>query len=291
MNKLILTDDQIRAIAPSVFAEKPWEGVSERYAFIPTVNVLNGLRDAGFMPVDAKQSLTRIAGKKPFTKHMLRFQHRDDLKGAKTVGIPDLARAHAGSHHYYKKGTMPELVELVLTNSHDRSSAYCLDAGIFKLVCSNGLIIRSNDFGSIHIFHSGNIVDQVLSATQGIIARAPLVRDQLARWKAVTLDDASRLMLANAALIQRYGLDDADNMLAPVDALTVLVPRRPEDAGNDLWTVTNIIQENLMRGSLEGRSSNGRRIRTRSVTSINTELDLNRGLWALAEVMAERLAK
>lgn len=290
-NLIALSDDELRAAAPSIFATKPWEGVSKRYAFIPTINAVNALRDAGFMPVRADQSRCRVAGKKPFTKHMIRFQHRDDLKGAKRTGELDIARGAHGVHYFYKKGTEPELIEVVLTNSHDRSSAYCMDAGVFKLICSNGLVISSATLGSIHIYHSGNIVQDVLNATGTIIERAPLIRQQIERWRAVTLDERHRLMLANAILINRYGLDDHDNMIAPVRAEALLVARRPEDEENNLWVVTNRIQENMMRGELAGTSANGRRIRTRPIRSINTELDLNRNIWSAAEVMAERLSK
>lgn len=288
---IALTDDEIKATAPSVFAVKPWSGVSERYAFIPTIDVINALRDTGFSPVSAAQSRCRVAGKKPFTKHMLRFQHRDDLKGGKRAAPEmDVARGYHGEHFFYKKGSQPELVELVLTNSHDRSSAYCLDAGMFRLICSNGLIISSANFGSIHIYHSGDVVEEVLKATRDLSARTPAIREQVQRWRAVALTEKHKQTLAQAALICRYGVDQFNNVLGPLTPGALLVARRPEDALNDLWTVTNCIQENMMRGGLEGRSALGRRTRTRPITSINAELDINRRIWACAEVMADQLA-
>lgn len=39
-----LTDDQIRRVAPSIFADAPHESRSERYAYIPTATVLQELR-------------------------------------------------------------------------------------------------------------------------------------------------------------------------------------------------------------------------------------------------------
>jgi hypothetical protein len=266
-----LSNEEILAVAPSVFATKPWEGVSKRYAFIPTAHVVDALRDSGFQPVRASQSRVRVAGKKPYTKHMLRFRHKDDLRTKMKMG--------------------DELVEVVLTNAHDRSSAYCLDAGIFKMICSNGMIISSADFGSIHIYHSGDVVDEVLAATKDIVTRAPTIREQVARWRAIALSEKHQRILAEAALIARYGLDDFNNLLSPISVEAVLMPRRPEDQKPDLWTVTNVVQENLMKGEIQGRSASGRRVSTRPIKSINAELDLNRAVWSIASEMEERLGR
>ena len=39
-----LSDDQIRRVAPSIFADAPHESRSERYSYIPTAAVLTELR-------------------------------------------------------------------------------------------------------------------------------------------------------------------------------------------------------------------------------------------------------
>ena len=43
-----LSDDQIRSVAPSIFAETPHSSRSERYSYIPTVTVLDELRERRF---------------------------------------------------------------------------------------------------------------------------------------------------------------------------------------------------------------------------------------------------
>ena len=45
-----LSDDQIRRVAPSIFADAPHESRSERYSYIPTAAVLTELRKEGFLP-------------------------------------------------------------------------------------------------------------------------------------------------------------------------------------------------------------------------------------------------
>ena len=45
------------------------------------------------------------------------------------------------------------------------------------------------------------------------------------------------------------------------------------------------VQENAIRGGQPGRSTQGRRVRTREVGSIDRNVGLNRALWVLAEEM------
>lgn len=269
MSKIILSNEQILATAPSVFATQPWDGVSKRYAFIPTIDVVEALRKNGFMPVRASQSMTVKSGRKQFAKHMLRFRHKSDL------GVKDGSK---------------DLVEIVLTNAHDLSAAYSLDAGIYRLICSNGMVVKSSSFGSINIRHSGDIVSDVVSGTKWIVERAPLIREQITRWRAVSMKPQDRAVLAEAALISRYGVSDKNILLSPITPDSLLIPRRDVDKAADLWTTANVIQENLMRGQIEGRSATGRKISTRAITSVNTELAVNRSVWSCAEVMADRLA-
>src|SRR6266568_364950 len=112
-----LTNDDILRATPSVFAQAAHESRSARYTYIPTSQVLEGLRDAGFVPTTAMQSKSRVEGKQDYTKHLLRLRKVDDLG--------------------YDK---PEVHEVVLVNSQDGTSAYNLYGGIFRLVCTNGLI-------------------------------------------------------------------------------------------------------------------------------------------------------
>ena len=67
----------------------------------------------------------------------------------------------------------------------------------------------------------------------------------------------------------------------------LLTCRRVEDAGDDLWSVLNRVQENLLAGGLSRRSERGRLTRTRRITSIREDVRINGRLWDLAaEVLA-----
>ncbi len=74
-----LSDAELMARAPSIFATQPYEKMSQRYTFIPTVAVIDRMRSEGFQPFQVMQSRTRIPGKQEFTKHLIRF--RDTRNG------------------------------------------------------------------------------------------------------------------------------------------------------------------------------------------------------------------
>jgi len=279
--ELILSDDQLMDVAPSIFASEPWGEVSDRYTFIPTIGVVNALRNEGFFPVKASQSRTRIDGKGMFTKHMLRFRREQDLNMPRVV--------EGNAHHFYK--IPPEIPELVLVNSHDRSSGYQLNGGIWRKICSNGLMVQSSYMGSISVRHSGNIADEVIEGSYSIIKEMPKILSKIDSLKAIILDPKQQEIYANAALELRYPKDDAGNNRSPIKAPQLLAARRDADKAPDLWTTFNRVQENFMKGGLKGIATTGRRTRTRKIGSVNEDLRLNKALWTLTEQMEEYMSK
>lgn len=252
-----LSNNEIRALAPSVFAPHPAPGVSERYTFIPTVQVVDALRAEGFMPVDAGQTRVRLADNASFTRHMIRFRQADAL-------------ARSGG----------EAPELVLYNAHDRTSRYMLRGGVYRFVCANGLVV-GDSVATMQVSHFGAVVDNVLAATFQLAAQLPALMEQIAAWRGITLTPEQARAYALAALALRYG---RRGPLAPED---VTAPRRLEDGSRDLWTVFNTVQEHMIRGGLIGRRANGGQLRTRPVTSVQTNLAINTGLWDLTSRAAE----
>lgn len=282
MKPIGMSNEELKAAAPSIFATAAWSGVSDRYTFIPTIRVIDALRDVGFVPTQAGQSRTRVDGKRPFTKHLIRFQSQVDAKKYPRV-------VDGNANYFYKKGEAPNIAEINIINSHDLSAAYQINAGIYRRICSNGLVVCSARIGSIHIRHSGEIVDEVVGATRHIVKQMPAVLEQIQEWTGIELSTKDRDTLARAVLIQRYGLDEEGKLLAPIQPQQILEARRPEDRGHDLWSTTNVIQENVMRGALPGISHSGRKTKTRAIKSINADLKFNRDVWTLSETFAKRL--
>lgn len=253
-----LSDDQIARIAPSVFASEAHDSRSERYTYIPTIEVLNGLRKEGFAPFMVAQGRTRVPGKGDFTKHMLRLRHPSQINDG-------------------------EANEIIMINSHDGTSSYQLLAGCLRFVCCNGLVC-GDIMDDIRIKHKGDIVHEVISGAYNVIDGFNLVREVKDEMKGVQLTRQEEHVFAESALLLKY---DDEEHTAPIDAGQLLHVRRSEDRDAHLWTTFNRVQENLVRGGLPGRTANGRRTRTRAVTAIDSDVKLNRALWNLAQRMAE----
>lgn len=251
-----LSNDQIARYAPSVLASEAHESRGDRYAFIPTIDVVDGLRRNGFQPYEVRQTKVRDQSKRDFTKHMVRLRH------------PDAA------------GSGSEVPEIILLNSHDGSSSYQLLSGFFRFVCSNGLIAGDiqND---IRVRHSGRVVDDVIEGATRVLDNLELANNSIETFKSINLQPEEQLVFASSALKLRWD----DN--APITPERALGIRRFDDRKTDLWTTFNRVQENLLKGGVSGRGSTGRRTTTRAVGGVNENVKLNRALWSLADGLAQ----
>ena len=249
-----LTIETLRERTPAVFASGAHERTSSKYTFIPTERVLSGLMGAGFVPVDARQALTR-RNSPQHARHVLRLRRRFE-----TVALKD---------------SIPEIVFL---NSHDGTSAYQLRMGIYRVVCTNGLIVSRGAFPAYCVPHRGDVVDAVVSGALEVSERFELLAANVERMENRPMFLEEQVGFAERALALRYP-DPSLSGMQPSQLLTI---RRPEDAGDDLWNVLNRVQENLLRGGLSRRSASGRLTRTRRITSIREDVRINGQLWDLA---------
>ena len=259
-----ISDSGLFKVAPSIFADEPDFEVSDRYSFVPTIKIVDTLRDAGWFPSFVSSCNSRSDQGIAVAKHQIRFRQ----SGAGTI-----------------RNLNDSIMELVLTNSHDRSSGFLLDAGLFRKVCDNGLIVKDSDFGSFKIRHTGDANVLVAEAAETIVKDVPRIQEIISEWECIDLDEHTQLQLATRGSALRWG------ETGPVQAKTLLTPHRYADNKNDLWSTFNRIQENLMQGGSRGRARTGRRLTTRAVSSIDVGRKINQGLWeAAAEVAAERIA-
>jgi hypothetical protein len=281
-----LTLDQVRIYAPSAFATEAHESRSARYTYIPTSVIIEGMMREGFQPFKAAQSRSRIAGKAEFTKHLIRFRH------------PDYSVLKVGD----------SVPEVVLINSHDGTSAYKLSAGLYRLVCSNGLMVADSTVMSMAVHHKGNIVQQVIEGSFQIVQQSNVALGKVDEWNQLALTSGEQGAFAEAAHELRFA--DAEGAIAtPITAAQLLAPRREDDAAAgfqrwntrnnapkpDLWHTLNVVQENVIKGGLHGVQrgtddrgrATRRNVTTREVKGIDQDVKLNRALWMLAERMAE----
>lgn len=251
-----LTNDQIMRVAPSIFAGEKHGSRSERYTYIPTITVVEKLREEGFLPFMACQAKCRIEGKSDFTKHMLRLRQANQINSR-------------------------EANEIILINSHDGTSSYQMLAGSFRFVCCNGMVC-GNTLSDVRVPHKGNVVDNVIEGAFRVVEDFELVSGQIDGMKSLSLNEGEQMAFARSALALKY---DPETEVAPITERQILQPKRREDVTNDLWTTFNRVQENMLKGGVRGRTTNGRNMRTRAVTSIDQDIKLNRALWMLTEGM------
>lgn len=197
--------------------------------------------------------------------HEIRFARRVDLEaGAFQVGS---TRA-----------------EMVLQNAHDGSRAYRIDAGLYRLVCRNGLTVSDTDFAHVSIRHVDVSAEAFAQAAQAVAQNTPRALETVAKWQGVQLSQATRVEFARRAAALRWDADQpVTKLLSPEKLLT---PVRYGDAATDLWTTFNVIQEHLVRGGdryLAYTDGMGiRRNRTRPVASLTEGQRINKALWSLA---------
>jgi hypothetical protein len=245
---------ELQRRSPAVFAPGAHETTSPVYTFISTERVLEALGQAGFVPVAARQTQTRC--RSPLHAcHVVRLRRRYE-----TVALRDC---------------VPEIIFL---NSHDGTSAYQLRVGLFRPVCTNGLIVSLGAFPVWRVPHRGDILEGVVKAALELSEAFDGLGDQVERMEWKLLTEGQRLEFAHEALLLRFP-ELPHGGLSPSQLLQV---RRPEDAGSDLWRTYNAVQENVLRGGLIGHAASGRVRRSRGITAIREDLRLNTGLWELA---------
>lgn len=254
-----LTNDQLMRVAPSIFAEEKHGSRSERYTYIPTIQVLDGLRNEGFMPFSVCQSRSRIEGKSEYTKHMIRLRHANEIQAT-------------------------EANEIILINSHDGTSSYQMLGGMFRFVCQNGMV-TGDCIEDIRVKHKGNIIDNVIEGAYTIINQFDNAKESMETMKQLRLTSQEQEIFARASLALKY--DTEDNQEAPITTRQVLQAKRSADTEDSLWNKFNVVQENLVRGGQRGWGSTGRRTTTRPVESIDGNIKLNKALWILADGMAK----
>jgi len=260
--------DAIRQQAPSVFAQQAWPGMSEKYQFIPTSAILEGLMKEGFKPVFAQQSVVRIQGQQEYAKHILRFRHGAAMS-------TDIKKAlHNGE----------EVPEITIVNAHNGAGTYQLNAGFYRFACSNKMIVECKEFMTIRVKHIGHgLVDKVIEGAYKVIEDIPAIANQIKRWKSLELSSDQREAFAEeGAAIRGTAL-----VIPPKELLTAY---RSADKGTDLYSTLNVVQENLVRGGQQAKTRSGRRATVRGISSVNADIDANRGLWNLAAEMETLLA-
>jgi hypothetical protein len=252
-----LSTSQIKERAKSVFTETASPTVSEKFTHIPTYRVIEDMAELGWSVVDAKEVKARKGV--GFQKHLVVFRNPDVVINGEDGDT-----------------VFPQIL---LTNSNDGKNAFTFTAGLFRLVCENGLVVSTQEFENVRIRHMGYTFEELQTQVRAMVEQLPLTVESMNKMKAIQLSEEQAKELAKKALTTRFEEEQVEAMNIDLDLL--LDPTRPEDKGSDLWSVFNVIQEKILNGDFTYMS--GAKVRkARKVKNFKQDLEINQKLFAMA---------
>jgi len=258
-SKKYLTKENIKSLAPSVFSSKPSNEVSKHYVHIPTERVIDDMEVLGWKVADAKEVNARTNATRGFQKHLLVFRNDEIvINGADGDTV---------------------FPQILLTNSHDGKNAFTFTAGLFRMVCSNGLVISTQEFGSVKVRHMGYNFETIQETIKEIVDQLPLTVESMNKMKATELNQEKALDFAKKALNTRFSEDELKRI--KIDTMELLNPVREEDKGKDLWSIFNVVQEKIIEGDFEYQAA-GKSRKAREIKNFKQDINVNEKLFDLA---------
>ena len=263
----VMTIDQLKKEVPFAFLDAPTREVSSKYVHVPTSRVIDDLMSMGWQPVQAAQRRGRAGKTSMFSKHMIKFQN------------PNLIiKGNEGDDVF---------PQIILTNSHDGTQSFKFMMGLYRLVCSNGLVIADEEFASFKIRHMGYSFEDLQQLITNAVEELPKKVEVINTMKSVELTEKQQKDLAFKAFLLRQGIaldsEQAQEVKIEDEVLeNILETQRAEDAGNDLWVTFNRVQEAITQGGFQGALQGANIRKVRKIKSFEKDLKLNQQLFDLA---------
>ncbi len=265
-----MTKDQLKEVCPLAFAKEATNPkVSGKYLFVNTETIVDDLDKLGWKPVQAAQRKGR--GKSTiFSKHMVAFQNPDIM-----------IKGENGDDSFPR---------IIMTNSHDGMQAFKFSVGIYRLVCSNGLVVADEEFSDFKIKHKGYTFEELRGVVNQAVEDLPNKVEVLNKMKNRVLSKKEKDTLALNAMLVRAGIkiDSPQAKKFNYDDETIediLDPKRDEDKGDDLWRVFNVIQEKITQGEFSAALKGAKVRKVRKIKSFEKELKVNKQLFQLATAL------
>ena len=242
------TLEQIKQIAPSVFTTDKAPHLSDKYVQTPTSRVVEDLINLGWQVTKVQEVKSRKY--KGFQKHIVVFRNPNIMiKG---------------------KDGDDAFPQILLTNSHDGRAAFNFRVGIFRLICSNGLVVADAEFSNVSIRHINYTFESLQTKVNELISKLPNLVRKINLFKSTQLNELQIQEFASKAMQLRTK--------QRVNIMDIITADRPQDIGNDLWVVFNRVQEKILGGSYKA----GNR-KARSVKNFQKDIQINEQLFQLAE--------
>jgi hypothetical protein len=254
-----LTLDEVKQRAKSIFTETAAPTVSDKFTHIPTNRVIEDMEQLGWGVVDAKEVKARKEETKGFQKHLVVFRN------------PDVVINGSDGDTVFP--------QILLTNSNDGKNAFTFTAGLFRMVCENGLVVSTEQFNDVKMRHMGYTFEELQVQIREMVEQLPLTVESMNKMKQIQLTEEQAQDLAKKALTTRFTEEQVKDV--KVDLNELLKPTRDEDKGTDLWSVFNVIQEKILNGDFNYISGVKQR-KARKVKNFKQDMEINQKLFAMA---------
>lgn len=265
MQKLTpLTPEQIKEKAPQVYTQVPHAKVSSKYTFLPTYQIVEDMAKLGWQVADAKTMKSKNLMQKEFGKHIVMFFHPD-------IYIKD------------ETGGIEAYPQIMIQNNHRGWGRFKFEIGIFRLVCTNGLVIKSADYGTFEMRHLGYSFEELKELVEKAIDILPNVVQKINTLSSRIMSDKEMREFAEKAIQARFG---EEKLVDQSEIAQVLYSTRDADNGNNLWVVMNRVQEHLIRGGFTTIGADKKERKVRKITNMLKDVELNQKLWELTEQFA-----
>lgn len=255
-----ITQEQFSEIAPAVLAPTPAPSTSKKYSYIPTTKVVSMMETLGWFPVKVKQSSSRKPNGQRYAKHIIWFRQAGDMSADKDSIIK----------------------ELKVINSHNGSCALIIECGLCRVVCGNQLAVAIKELYRIAIKHIGFSQEEITDLLNKVIANFETIMQRVDDYQKIKLSEEEQLEIARRAIHIRWG-----EKAPSIEAQQLLDYRRPEDSANDLFTVYNRVQENIIRSraDLTYRNAQNKVRKVRAVRGLDADERINKELWMVLEAV------
>lgn len=260
-----LTEDEIKERCPLAFRENPTNPkVSEKYVQANTATVINDMAKLGWYVVDAKQKGKRKNSSGIQSFHMVSFQN-PDIKVMENNEVEAFPR-------------------IILTNSHDGMNSFKFMIGLYRLVCSNGLIVADETFEELTIRHINYNFNDLRHLVAKTVEALPKYIETVNKMKATQLSKEQKYDFALKMLKLRKNVpEDAQLTVSESTLQEVLTPVRTADEGDSVWNVFNVLQEKMIKGGSMVESGKNNKLRKmRPVKSFVRDLNVNYSMYQTA---------
>lgn len=264
-----LSKEELLEACPHAFRSEPTNpNVSDKYVQANTMTVIDDLAKLGWFPVQAKQCRAKKNSSGVRSFHMIALQN------------PNIKIMKTNADGTRVVDTYPRII---MTNSHDGYNSFKFMLGLFRLVCSNGLVVCDNQMVNMSIRHINYTFEELRRIVAQAIEEVPNIVNTMNKMRTIELSEEQKKNIARSMFKIRKNVEENAQIEVSDEVLEdILTPVRPEDYRNDLWTVFNICQEKMIKGGFSASSKNNKTRKQRGITSIKKDMEFNQRLWNVA---------